>query len=498
MAFRCFVCGLVQESNSFNPEYTTMEDFRHTCWDGEAVLRGEAGDTADGILDTLKQYGAEIEVGVVMRSKSGGPVDHTVIDWFLEKNLSAMTEKPDAVVLSLHGATLSDTSDDVCGDILKAFRDAVGEETIIAAAFDLHGNITEQMMQHADFLCGYQTYPHLDFYKVGSRAATLAAKAVAGKSMVTVRAAVPMIAPAHGYTTDTPALKALMDRARAMQDAGRIIDFSIFQAQPWMDIPNLAGTVIVTADDEETAKAAADELAHGVWEIREVLQGTPLHTVQEVVEKALANAEDKPVVLVDSADSPNAGACGDCATVIEALLPHRDTMRMAVAVNDDAAVEKAFALGIGGVGDFTLGASQAPLLSKPVTVANCRVRSLHEGDFVLGGPAERGSPRNIGKSAVLVADKLQILVCHRSRNNGDKQFFRAFGIEPTLCDLVCVKACTSFRAGYEPISAEICNTATNGAAGPVLVDLPYTRIVKPFYPFTEIGEEDIVAAKRYR
>ena len=498
MAFRCFVCGLVQESNSFNPEYTTMADFRHTCWEGEAVLRGETGDTADGILNTLKRYGCEIEVGVVMRSKSGGPVDHTVIDWFLEKNLSAMKARPDAVVLSLHGATMSDTSDDVCGDILKAIRDAVGEDVVVAASFDLHGNITERMMQYADFLCGYQTYPHLDFYNVGARAATLAIEALQGRTMVTVRAAVPMIAPAHGYTTNTPALKALMDRARAMQETGRIIDFSIFQAQPWMDIPNFASTVIITAEDEDTAKAAADELAHGLWEIREVLQGTPLYTVQEVIEKALANTEDKPVVLVDSADSPNAGACGDCATVIETLLPYRKQMRMAVAVNDDAAVAKAFELGIDGVADFTLGASQAPLLSTPVAVPHCRVRSLHAGDFVLGGPAERAQPRNIGKSAVLAADKLQILVCHRSRNNGDKQFFRAFGVEPTLCDLVCVKACTSFRAGYEPISAEICNAATNGAAGPVLTDLPYTRIVKPFYPFTEIGEESIQPAKRYR
>ena len=116
-----------------------------------------------------------------------------------------------------------------------------------------------------------------------------AAEALAGKNRVTVRAAVPMIAPAHGYTTDTPELKALMDRARAMQEAGKIVDFSIFQAQPWMDIPHFASTVIVTADDEKTARSAADELAHGLWEIRKVLQGTPLYTVEEVIKKALAN-----------------------------------------------------------------------------------------------------------------------------------------------------------------------------------------------------------------
>ena len=66
--------------------------------------------------------------------------------------------------------------------------------------------------------------------------------------------------------------------------------------------------------------------------------------MEEVVQAAIDNAEDKPVVLVDSSDSPGAGSAGDSATVLEYLLPHRDTLRAAVAVSDTAAVEKAFAV----------------------------------------------------------------------------------------------------------------------------------------------------------
>ena len=72
------------------------------------------------------------------------------------------------------------------------------------------------------------------------------------------------------------------------------------------------------------------------------------------------------------------------------------------------------------------------------------------------------------------------------------------GIEPTLCRLVDVKACTSFRAAYEPIAARICNTITPGAAGVELKTLPYQNIPKPFYPFEEISEEMIPAPKCLR
>lgn len=499
MTKRFFVCGLVQESNSFNPQPTTYRVFSKTCWRGEAVLRGDAGDTVNGILEVLRRRGCEVTAGTVMRAKSGGAVASSVIETFIRETTEALRGNEwDGVVVSLHGATLSDTSDDVCGDILTAIRETVGERTIVTASCDLHGNVTERMLRAADHICGYQTYPHLDHYGVGCRAATLAVDAVQGKPLCTVRAAVPMMAPAHGYTTDTPALKALMDKGHSLVRAGTIADFSVFQVQPWMNIPIIASAVVVTAATEAVAAAVADELVHELFALREVLQGTPLDTVEAVIERALHNQENKPVVLVDSADSPNAGACGDCATVIGSLLPYRDRLWMAVNVNDEAAVEQAFTLGVGGKGDFMLGGSIAPSLSRPVTVPDCTVLSLHSGDFRLEGPAERGQWRYVGRSAVLAADKLRILVTCASRNNGDKQFYRAFGIEPTLCDLVCVKACTSFRAGYEPISAAIYNTATPGAAGPVLTDLPYDRLPRPFYPFSDITEADITPPKRYR
>ncbi len=500
---RVLICGIVQESNSFNPTLATLEDFaEYGIYVGDEILVSDSnrGATIDGMLKILANEKITVVPAISMRSVSGGPLADDVVEWFLDKTISTIkqADELDGVLVSLHGATMSASSGDVCGDILERIRQAVGENVIISASFDLHANITEKIIKNADYISGYQTYPHLDHYEVGLRAAELLTAHLNGNPSKVARVEIPMIAPAHGYTTTNGGLAKLMTRAEGMKNSGKIIDYSIFQVQPWLDTTKMSSTIIVTAKDEKTAASVADELAKDEFALRHELLGTPLMEISEVIKKALNNKSGKPIVLVDSADSPNAGACGDSAAVLEALLPYRDELKCAVAVSDSPAVNKAFELGVGATADFTLGATVAPKLSKPVVVKNAVVKSLHDGAFYMYGPQERGQLRSIGKTAVLQAGNIMINVSCHGKCEGDMAFYRSFGIEPELCDLVCVKACTSFRAGYEPISVEICNTNTPGAAGPVLTDLPYEKRPVPMFPFEEITEKDISKAKCYR
>src|SRR3546814_13247374 len=51
------------------------------------------------------------------------------------------------------------------------FRTAPGVP--IGVALDLHGNATQAMMDHADVIVGFKTYPHIDMYKTGDHAGRL-------------------------------------------------------------------------------------------------------------------------------------------------------------------------------------------------------------------------------------------------------------------------------------------------------------------------------------
>ena len=343
MSYRIFLCEFKQESNSFNPILAGFEDFRARgdVLEGDALLGRDkkAGPTLQGMVDILRQHDTVLTGGVRLAAKSGGPVASEVVSLFMEKTENALHQgRWDAVLLSLHGATLSETSGDVCGDILTMVRRVTGEQTVIGVACDMHANVTEQMMRSADFICGYLTYPHLDHYEVGCRAASLTMEKLAGRPLCSVRAALPIIAPPNGYSTNHGGPQALMAHGRAMVESGRIRDFSVFQVQPWLDVSEIASTVLVTADDEQTAMAAAAELAREEFALREELQGAPLWTISRTIQAAVENRQDAPVILVDSADSPNAGACCDSAAVIEALLPYRDTLRCALSVDDPSAV----------------------------------------------------------------------------------------------------------------------------------------------------------------
>ncbi len=501
---RIFVCEFLQESNSFNPVLTDFDDFssRGIYFGDELVnSNGKAGETIDGMLTCLKENNVTAVGGVRMSSGSGGRINSkTVVDYFRKNNIKLLksSEKLDGILISMHGASLSDKSNDVCGDILEEIRSVVGEDMPIAVSFDLHANITDKISKNADYVCGYQTYPHIDIYNVGYRAASVLLRHINGKKSSMAKVSIPMMAPAHGYTTTKGLLSKLMKRATAMVESGKIIDFSIFQVQPWMDINDISSSVVVIADDKQVAKLTAKDLAKEDFNLRKKLLGKPLYTPDEVIKLALENNSQKPIVLVDSADSSNAGANGDSAAVIEYLIPHSDSLSAALTVLDINAVKQAFEIGIGATCDFTFGASLAPKLTKPITIKNAKVKSLHDGKFLLFGPAERGKERDLGKSAVIEYGKLKILITSRSQNAGDLNYYRSFGIEPALCNLVCVKACTSFRAGYLPITPNIYNTITPGAACPILTNLTFRNLPKPFFPFNKISEKNISEAKCLR
>ena len=60
---------------------------------------------------------------------------------------------------------------------------------------------------------------------------------------------------------------------------------------------------------------------------------------------------------------------------------------------------------------------------------------------------------------------------------------------------MAVKACTSFRAAYEPMALEICETDTPGTAPIHLDRVHYKRLPHYFYPFTDISEYSIPPAR---
>ncbi len=451
--------------------------------DGAAAFV-RCGDDVDGLAacyHTLNDAGAEIIPLGFLCAQPGPPIEQRVVDDYIEhvKKLTRENLPLDGVVLFMHGAAQSEESDDPEGDVIVAIREIVGDDVPICVGLDMHANVTERMVKNSNTLSLYQRYPHVDIWETGERAARLCLEILSGKitpKMGYVK--IPMIVPASSYTTETEPFASLMARGHEYVRQGKLLDFSIGQMQPWLDVCDGYSSVVTISENKQNAEEIAKELAECLWDIRHEFK-TELSSVDEVIRLATENKSGKPVILNDFADSSNAGSGGDSAEVIERILALESDVKALMYINDAPFVAACKSVGVGNTVSASLGGTICKHLFTPVCVT-AEVKAIFDGVVPF-----HGMYMDFGPSAVVKIRNTVVIVTTEHRNNGDPHLYRAFGYDPSDFEMVVVKACTSYRAFYAPITDLMYPTSTKGAATSDLCSLPYKKIPKSFYPFSD-------------
>jgi len=486
MQKRILIVEFRQETNTFNPIIAEKSAFsRNNEFEGKGIFQERLSTRTAicGAVTAFRAAGAEIipTAFVSATATSGGKVADDVLEMVMERvQYYAENNEFDAIYASLHGATVTVSCDDACGKLAEHLRALAGDKPVVAS-FDLHANITDKVLANLDAVCGYQTYPHNDFYETGARAAARCLDLLEGRTYSMAAAAVPMLIPPAGYTSDTTPFKEVIQMGKQMIADGTLLDFTVFPVQPWLDIPAIASRTIAIACDAETAKACADKLAQALCDLRDKVMPDML-SIDELIDIAERNDTGKCVIVSEFADSPNGGCVGDSVAIPLRLLERGSKLRAALPVVDPKAVERAFELGVGATGKFTVGAAFTPNVPGPIK-AEGTVLSLHDGHFILEGPANRGGNGYIGLSAVVRFGTIDILLQSRGGSSGDPQLLRHFGIEPSLYNMVIVKANTSFRLPYGKISDLIYCADTPGAGAANLKQFVWKNLPEGMYPF---------------
>jgi len=473
------------ETNTFSVLKLRLSDFDPSY--GDEIFRVYEGTRTElgGFIDVLRASGAEIVPTLAASATPSGPIVREDFEEIVDRITSDLRSAGglDGVLLSLHGAMVAVGVPETEGVLLKAVRETVGSIPIIVT-LDLHALVSDMMVGNCDAIFGYNTNPHIDSYERGVEAAETMMRTVRGeiRPVVAFRK-LGMVPPTiNQRTTEGPMVK-LFERAYAMEKMPRVINVSVFGAFPYADVARVGSSVVVVADNDlELARKLSDELGNDMWgRRREFLK--EITPVDVAVEKAI-QAKEGPIILADVADNPGGGAPGDSTFVLRELLMKGAKNVGVGVIKDPEAVAEAIRVGVRGTLTTRIGGKTDSFHGEPLEVTGT-VRTITDGVFV-NKAGRVGLRVDVGRTAVLDVDGVEIILTEKSHAPNDPEVFRRNGIEPTEKKILLLKSRGHFRAAYEPFSKEVIEVDAPGLTTPNLKWFKYKNIPRPIHPLDNI------------
>lgn len=473
------------ETNVLSTLVTDLDAFKQRrLLYGDEVFEhfGGTHTSAGGIIAGCREHGFELIPTVYAAATPSGTITAEAFDTLAAGMLEgiAQTKDIDAVVLHLHGAGVSEASPDIEGKILEDVRNLVGDIPLVAT-FDFHANYTNRMMQHADLLIGYDTYPHIDGYERGVEAVRLTARMLDGTLKPTKALRQPPMLPAlQAQCTGRYPMSNVIAEAHRMEAMPGVETITVAAGFPWSDIPEAGMSCIVTTNDNQQL---ADELAQAlhdmVWNLRRAFLVNPT-LIREALRR-VKTATHTPIVLADIGDNPGGGAPEDGTYVLEAILEEGLEGGVLAVMWDPAVVTQALDAGEDQRIQITLGGHTDTLHGAPLQVT-ARVKGLSDGTFTNEGPMGTGAESDMGPTALLEIGGNDVIIASKRLQPLDLQLYKSLGIDPATKRFIVVKSSVHYRAAHEPIAAEVIELDTPGLTSPRLTGFGFQHVRRPIFP----------------
>lgn len=477
------VGGIYHETHSFSNVPTDVESFRKVqLLEGREVvdrLRDTTSEMA-GFLLAADRLGFEAVPTLWAWGVSSGPVKKETLDHFLDAIAERVraTGKIDGLLFALHGACVAEHDRDGDGYILSRLRELAGDAIPIAVTLDLHANISQRMVDLADLVVGYETYPHVDQVERGIEAGELLVRTIKGEIQPVMRLEKPpmLIVPQQQFTSVYP-MSDVLDLARKHEH--RVLSITVSGGFAYSDTEKTGpGVLIVTNNQPALAQEIANEISTRMWELRDSFLPN-LPPVAEAVSMSIASSSS-PVILADVGDNIGAGAPGDGTALLRELI-EQEAQDAVVTIADAEAVRLAIQSGVGSTVDLEIGGKCDDLHGAPLNL-RCYVKLISDGVFINRGHMRDGITENMGKTVVVVVNGIKIVLTEIKMPPWNLGQLRSVGIAAEREKIIVVKSAIAFRAAYEPIAGEIIAVNSPGLSTVDLERFPYQHIKRPIFP----------------
>ena len=465
--YRILIAGIRHESNSFMPYLTMADDF--------ITLRGEALTRNRAWAGFLEKEGVEVLPTLTAISGPSGIVSKEAYEAFRDEILRAFRDAGpvDGVFLDMHGALHVEGYPDAQVDFIQEIRKIVGEDVIVAASFDLHGNISREFMDGLNIISAYRTAPHVDGEETRLRTVKLLLEALRNKlSPHIAHINIPILIPGEKGITSVEPIKSFYERLPEIARLEGLMDASIFIGMPWTDVERAGMSVQVVAQDAQylhKANEQAEALANIIWEQRNKLQfDVETATIDDAIQMAL-ESQDSTVFIKDSGDNVTAGAAGDGTLVLKRLLALNVSDAILAGIVDPEAVELCVNAGVGAEVELSVGGKIDYVFSKPLSISGTVV-SLPVGE-----------PDSEIPDAVIQVDDILLVLLSGHRAFTDPVHFQAVDIDPLAFKIVVVKEGYLFQ-GLRDIAPKAIMALTPGFANQTLENMEYHEVRRPIFP----------------
>ena len=482
---RIAVGGFLHETNTFAPTKAVYEAFvRGGGWPPMSHGAGLLERMRDinvgmaGFVPTAEAEGWEL---VPTMWCAASPSAHVTEDAY-ERVAKTIVDgikaagSIDGVYLDLHGAMVAEHLDDGEGEILARVREAVGKGLPLVVSLDLHANVTPEMVEHADALIAYRTYPHVDMADTGRAAARhLALLLSTGQKFAKAFRQLPFLIPISWQCTNDQPTKGIYQKLAALED-DTVPTLSFAPGFPAADFAHCGPSVFAYGATQADADAAADTIATLIESHEDDFDGriyTPDEGVRHAME--LAKTAKKPIVIADTQDNPGAGGDSDTTGMLRALVRNKATKAATGVIYDPSCAKAAHEAGVGATVTLALGGKSGIPGDAPYQ-ATFVVEKLSDGQFVAPGSYYGGRDMDMGPSACLRIGDVRVVVSSHKAQLADQAMYRYVGIEPTEQAILVNKSSVHFRADFEPIAEQLLICAAPGAMPADTATLPWTRL----------------------
>jgi microcystin degradation protein MlrC len=464
-----------QESNSFSPVRSTLDDFRKThfvegpellarCAKGGVEVEKWLNDAElSGFVRAVDELGKGRVEAVPLISAwaiPGGPLTVDALHTFVERLLASLKAAGpvDGVFLALHGALGCDGVADPEAVLLAAVRAELGPDVPFVVSYDLHGQMTRAKMEVVTAAVAYRTNPHRDHADTGYRAGRILVRTVLGEVRPKMAWRSLPMAGMGGTTIDLfPTMRPVF---RWMTRAGRdprVLDASLWMCHLWNDTSEMGwATVVVTDGDQALADTLVDTLSDQAWSVRDVPPPafpTPAEAIAQIRAATLRRRFGAACVC-DASDIVGCGSTGENTRLVKALLEDAKDLVVYAPLRDAAVVDALWDRPIGEVVDVVLGGKLDPFNCPALPVRGRVIRRHRESAF--------------GRMLVLQVDHVSLVLTEDAPLNHRPDFFTDVGLDLWKADVIVVKSLFPFRLYYLPWNRMSLYVRTQG-----ITDLDY-------------------------